>query len=324
MSFGYDVNELIESVKVRCLMPVSQLTFQEEDIIRFANEEMDLKMVPNIIRVKEEFYVTSEDVAISSSSNNMFEVPYRAVGSKLRNVQYVNDNNTHVMSRIQPEEIPYFESGASDGRQNVFYMKGNYVVLPRRFASNDGSLRLSYHLAPNKLVLSTRVGVISDIDRVGDGTLGSVTLSNVTFPDNLAASTNVDFLQTRPGFQTYSFDVTVQNSNPTTKQVFINLTDIPDALVVGDHIATAGECIIPQMPVELHSMLAQSIACRVLEAMGDNDNLTRAYEKLRDMENNLFALIDQRTEGNPQKVNNIRGPMRRSKIGYWNNGGNSY
>lgn len=321
MAFGYTVKELIESVKTRCLIPISQQTFSEEDILRFANEEIDLKMVPNIIRVKEEFYVKSDLFDVGNESNQKFEIPYRAVGSKLRNVQYINSGNTHVMSRIQPEEVPFYEYGAADNRESVFYLEGNYVVLPTRFPSAGGQVKLSYYLAPNDLVLESRIGIISDIDRVGDGTVGSITLSNVSFPTNFTAAGLVDFLQVKPGFRTYSYDVSIQTVNPTTNQIFFNLEDIPADLKVGDHLASAGECMIPQIPVELHSMLAQSIACRVLEAMGDNDNLSRANEKLKEMEDMLFNVIDQRTEGNPQKINNIRGPIRRAKLNYKYNGG---
>lgn len=320
-TFGYDVPELIESIKVRCLVPISQQTFTEEDLLRFANEEMEMKLVPNVIRVKEEFYIKSQLYPLSNGATR-FEIPYRAVGSKLRNVQYLFSNATYPMTRIQPEEVPFYEYGSTTGTQNAFYLENNFVVLPVQYSSEgSGSIKLSYYFKPNKLVDTNRVGVISAIDRVGDGTVGSVTIDTLSFPDNLAPGTLVDFLQTKPNFRTYSFDITIQTVNPSTNQIFLNLSDIPDDLKIADHIASAGECIIPQIPSELHSMLAQAVACRLLEAMGDKDNLTRANAKLAEMENNLFTLIDQRTEGNPQKVNNQNGILSRSKIGYRRYGG---
>lgn len=307
-TFGYDVTELINSIKVRCLVPISQITFLEEDLLRFANEEVEMKMVPNIIRVKEEFYIKSEKYPLSSGAIR-FEIPYRAIGSKLRNVQYELSNTTYPMTRIQPEEVAMVGSG------NAFYLENNFVVLPTQNTHLNGFVKLSYYFKPNKLVDKTRVGVITAIDRVGDGTVGSVTIDAISFPDNLSPGTLVDFLQTKPNYRTYSYDITIQTVNPTTNQVFLNLTDIPEDLKVADHIASAGECIIPQMPSELHPMLAQAVACRLLEAMGDKENLARANQKLAEMENNLFTLIDQRTEGNPQKVNNRHGILSQSRIG---------
>lgn len=320
MAFGYDVKELIESIKVRCLVPISQITFSEEDILRFANEEIQMKIVPNVIRVKEEFYVTKKIFPIENS-NKSFEIPYRAIGSKIRYVGYEYANNHYPLTRIQPEDLPYFEYGASADTTNAFYLEGNFVKLGAQFSQGVGNVEMSYYLTPNTLVDPQRVGVISSIDRVGDGTIGSVTISNLSFPQNINPATLVDFLQVRPNFRTYSFDIPVTNVNPTTSQIFLALKDIPDSVLVGDHIASAGECIIPQIPRELHSMLAQTTACRILEAMGDNENLAQAYKKLGEMESNLFALIDQRTEGNPQKINNLNGIMTRSKIGYRRYGG---
>lgn len=314
--FGYDVPELLESIKVRCMVPIAQEAFLEEDLLRFANEEMELTMMPNVLSVKEEFYVRDQIISASDVTDNRYEIPYRAIGSKLRNIQYIQGNSAQVMTRIQPEDLPYFDNSYFNSTANAFYLEGNSVVIPSKVSDSSGSVKLSYHLRPNRLVDITRVGIISEIDRVGDGTTGSVTLSNTAFPSNLQAGTVADFLQATPGFKTYTFDVTIQTSNPTTNQVFFLLEDIPSSLKVGDNLATAGECMIPQLPSELHPMLAQAVACRLLEAMGDTDNLQRAMAKLMEMKQSLFTLIDQRTEGNPQKINNVAGILRRSKTGY--------
>jgi hypothetical protein len=91
---------------------------------------------------------------------------------------------------------------------------------------------------------------------------------------------------------------------------------IPEGLVVGDLIATAGETIVPQIPTELMSFLSQCIALRILEAQGDIDNYKAASEKLKQMSDSLIHLLDSRTEGNPQKFNNNnKGILRQSISG---------
>jgi len=54
--------------------------------------------------------------------------------------------------------------------------------------------------------------------------------------------------------------------------------------------------------------------------MGDLNNLSAALKKLDEMQSMLFSMIDTRTEGNPQKINNVNGLMRRSKV-IWSNRG---
>lgn len=83
----------------------------------------------------------------------------------------------------------------------------------------------------------------------------------------------------------------------------------------GDYIALAGETIIPQIPDELHSMLAQRVACRCLEALGDREGLAAANAKLVEMETKTAILINDRVEGSPQKVVNHNSPLRQRFIG---------
>jgi hypothetical protein len=88
---------------------------------------------------------------------------------------------------------------------------------------------------------------------------------------------------------------------------------IPDELSIGDYVAEAGQCIIPSIPTELHSMLAQRVACRCLEALGDMQGLQMANQKLSEMELKTGSLIDNRVEGAPLKVVNRHGFLRQSR-----------
>lgn len=84
----------------------------------------------------------------------------------------------------------------------------------------------------------------------------------------------------------------------------------------GDYVSLAGETIIPQIPDELHSMLAQRVACRCLEALGDREGLGAANAKLAEMESKTAILINNRVEGSPQKVVNHNSPLRQRFYGF--------
>jgi hypothetical protein len=60
-------------------------------------------------------------------------------------------------------------------------------------------------------------------------------------------------------------------------------------------------------------MLAQRIACRCLEALGDTAGLQIANTKLAEMELKGMSLIDSRVEGAPMKVNNRHSFLRQSR-----------
>lgn len=79
---------------------------------------------------------------------------------------------------------------------------------------------------------------------------------------------------------------------------------LPEKLRANDILSLQEETIIPQVPVELHSMLAQRIAMRCLDSLGDMNGLQAAAAKLQEMELKTGAVIDNRVEGAPLKVAN--------------------
>lgn len=86
---------------------------------------------------------------------------------------------------------------------------------------------------------------------------------------------------------------------------------IPDTLIKNDVIALAEQTIIPQVPSELHAMLAQGCAMRCLETLGDTQGLQNAAAKFAEMEQKTAMLIDNRVESAPQKINNRHSLLRK-------------
>ena len=68
-------------------------------------------------------------------------------------------------------------------------------------------------------------------------------------------------------------------------------------VVVGSYITEAEETIVPNMPTELHPILAQRVAVSCLEAMGDEQNKQSAERKLAKMEQDAGTFLDNRVEG---------------------------
>jgi len=291
------------------MVPISEETFSDQDILELANEEIDLEMAPAVLKVREEFYVTPITVPILPNIYK-YEIPYRAMGSQVRLLQIVVGNQVYPISRIEPEQNTFFNT-SSYVDTSVFWLENNSVVFASPF-TNASKIIFHIYLKPNDLVDTRRVGVISGIDTVN----GIININNLSFPANLTAGSLCDLLQARPNHKTYTFDVPIVSVNPTTKQIFLGPGNIPTGLMIGDNIASAGECMIPQIPSELHPMLAQTVACRILEALGDTKNLQLANNKLADMEKKLLAMIGTRTPGNIQKINNLGGLIRRGRRFY--------
>jgi len=130
-------------------------------------------------------------------------------------------------------------------------------------------------------------------------------------PTNFVAAGLFDFLQTKPGHRTRAMSKELLSISGTILE--FASSDIPIDMIIGDYICSENECIIPQIPVDLHPMLAQRIACRCLESLGDQAGLQAANTKLAEMELKLGTTIDNRVEGAPLKITNRHGFLRASR-----------
>jgi hypothetical protein len=310
-SFGrMTVDDLIESVKARAAVPISQNTFQSSHLIRFLNEEIDDTLVPLVLQVKEEFYVSTDEIALVSGQTR-YSIPYRAIGSKIRNVYLKTSGGTAFkLSRVQPEDVPDYQYGSFSGDNHLFYIEGDSIVLVSQgSAIPSGSLMVSYYMKPNDLVASSRVCQISSIT---EG-VSQTTIIVDAVPSVITTATPIDFIGDKPNHRVKGHDIAPVSVSSGTATFVIDNDDIPDDLEEGDHIALAGETHLPQVPSDLHVILAQAAACRVYEAQADVEGLKLAKVKLDDMLQRALEVIDTRTEGNPQKIFNSNSLLRRGR-----------
>ena len=136
----------------------------------------------------------------------------------------------------------------------------------------------------------------------------------------------VDFLQTNPGHETYAYDIKLKGILPGNVGKFLTadlLTYRTSSagttqksfwpILTGDYICLANECIIPQLPPEHHSMLAELTASRILSAIGDKDGYAISQAKIQQMGKQSSALVGNRIEGQVLKVFNSNSLLRRGR-----------
>lgn len=393
MAVGYLTSStLISTVKREAMVPTSQSTFTDADFLAMANQEMRIGLVPSILQFHEEYYTRDSAPVPLVAYQSRYEIPYRAVGGKFRAVFYLNTNNSlRSMTRIQPEDRPYYQQSSSQNDVVYFYIQGNQVVLvPEVSGDPVGSLVYTFYMRPNELVDESRVATISNISytdqkgtvtAIGIGTTPTITsighglstgniigitgsnstptidgnqtitvvhVDNFTIttavtvigsqanwtyvtttytvdqiPSGFSLTTPFDLLQTNPGHKTINFDVTPLVLDSVNNLLIFNTADVRTSAlspnigtmpIVGDYIAFAGECIIPQAPSDVHDVLSQRVVLRCLQALGDAAGYATAQGKLAEMEKYSGMLLDNRSEGEPQKIFNRRGLLVASRL----------
>ena len=137
-------------------------------------------------------------------------------------------------------------------------------------------------------------------------------------------NSKVDFLQTEAGHRTFTYDIKLKGINGNIGKFKTN--DLKNFMnnssggqlsfyniQIGDYICLANECIIPQIPSELHNALAERAASRILMALGDQQGLQNSQAKIAEMDRKQDTLIGSRVEGSVNKVFNSFSLLRVGK-----------
>lgn len=292
-------NKLLASIKRRIMAPISNITFSDEDLIEFLNEEMSIGLVPSVLQMKDEYLVYKGVVKVEQGQTS-YPIPTRAIGNKLRELSYSDDGkNEYNMTQIELDNKTinsFVNQGGFYASQ--FYVQGSSINLHPSDFSYSGFLFFYYYMSPNYLVKDNAVATIKSIDR----NAGTITLNNL--PSTYNTDNVYDFINIDSPNNIITIDNPITAINAVTKIITMDATKIPATLKAGDYMSIAGESCVPNLPTELHAILAQRVACRALEALGDSNGLANAKVKLEEMESKLGVLLDSRVEGSAIKIRN--------------------
>lgn len=309
MASFYNSERLIAAIKRNITTPSNQNTYSDLDILAFADEELSLGVLPAMMSLHEDYLLFKQDVPLEDSVSE-YVIPYRAVGNKLYDLQFIDTNgNVLFMSRTTLADQPSFNGRYTlNSTYNYYVMNNKIGILPNIDGGVTGSLRFVYYMRASSLVKSSEIGVINNINR----TTGEIAVNSL--PASFSTNTPLDFYKIRSPHNILSIDLLPTSVNATAKTIVFNIADIPSELMVGDHIALAEQCAIPQIPSDLHSFLAQKTSERILMAQGDSEGLANAQKKTAEMEVRAGTIIDNRVDESPIKLVNRRGILQSGLI----------
>lgn len=122
------------------------------------------------------------------------------------------------------------------------------------------------------------------------------------------AGSVVDFLQTKPGHRTHGYDVEILSIDGDI--VTFADGDVPSTFIIGDYMCLEHECIIPQIPPDLHNGLAERTCARLLASLGDQTGLGMSTAKISEMQKAQNSLLQNRVDGSVAKISGRGGILR--------------
>lgn len=227
-------DDLIASVQRKIAMPLSQVTFTNDDILAFANEEMMISQVPSVLLYHQEFFVHQVTIPLVTGISR-YVIPDRAIGMRLRDVKWMdNAGNMFDMTRVAPEDKAFFQLNIGANQAiHKFYVEGNELVLvPAVVSSPTGNLIMSFFIRPNQLVVNNKSATV-----VGINQTIALTASLLTIGDNVQVydqvSQNITVIPTPPP-QPPGLDIFTAVGSPITA-----ITQSPIASFTGTIAGTA-------------------------------------------------------------------------------------
>lgn len=294
MSFTTD--DFVTSIKNRGLIPASQQTYEDTDMISLGWEELRTHITPLLISVRENFFMTNDEVDVVANQSD-YEIPTRAVGMKLKKLFWrknATSRPTH-MTFVDVDKLSEIEVDYS-GNPQYFYFKDTYFeIIPTQSTAN-GVLLPYYYKRRNKLVPTSSAGQITAIDT---GT-NTVTLNNV--PTTFSLTKQYDFIKSTPGYRNYAEDQTPTGISGSD----FTFASLPTGLSVGDWLCLAQESVIPQIPVEALDVLTQRTLIRILRGLGDEKGAEAAIRDLKEMKMDVLQLLSHRAENHAKKIHSAR------------------
>lgn len=266
------------------------------------------------------FYLENNDVILTSFDVN--------IGNKLRFYFYMRPNilvtedrgaivdsivDTQEVNEITPKSgsITNITAGVTTTLQclNHGLKNGDLVLIS---GTNTTPTIAGFHAVTVNNANSYSIPVTTTLIGV---TTGNYALAiNVrkfrlnSLPEDFLSNFHFDFVQNTSPNKILHYEIRFNSINQLSKEISFPAELVSD-VIVGSYINIAEQTFVPNIPTELHPILAQRVAVSCLEAMGDEQNKQSAERKLAKMEQDAGTFLDNRVEGAAQKIKSRHSPL---------------
>lgn len=284
---AYTTADLLTDIRLRVLAPGDNSVFDNTDVLRLADAEMQTTVLPLLMSLRGEYCIVFEDQTVVAGQAG-YDIPARAVGLMLREVHLVDAGGAITnLPQLSPEDI----ETTTPGPPEAFYLRQNQVYLYPTPATAAGTLRLYYPLRPASLIEATSAALVSSINT---GT-GVVTFTSV--PSAWTTGNRFDWVRKDGGSEPRAIEQTASLISGTD----VTFASLPSSLVAGDYLALAGETPLIQLPAELRPVLCAATAVRLCESM-QLPGLDSARKSLEEVVKAVQLLLTPRVIGAPKKI----------------------
>lgn len=287
---GLTTNQLIEQIKRRASIPASQIKYQNADFIAFLNNAMESKIVPQLIAIDEDFFVSYKDIPLVANTSN-YRLPDMAVCWTIHEIGLLDSaGNYKVLPRMTrgTEQI-----NTKTNTPAGFYLQdGSVMVVPSIGSSATGSLRIYYYRRLNDLTLTTNCGTITNVVDADPNYIITVDTAPV------GTSNGADFIKGSSPYELFAINSTITLVGTTITVAKSYFSNTPE---IGDYVAQKGFTPIPHLPDAWHYILADFGARKCLIGNADEKIIAMLDSDIGDDLQGIKQVVKNRAKGSPRK-----------------------
>lgn len=293
----YTSTNILDAVKRNESIVSSTFRFQDSDLYSMVDEEIENTIVPMILRLHSDRLLFRETLALTASTS-AYAIPYRAVGSQLRDVVLQDSTTPTWIRNLTLLEYTEGSLNVQTGDPSSFYFSGDKIVLvPGVESSTTNYLAFSYPIKHPRLVASTAVATISSLSY----STGVVTLT-ATIPSTYISGAYYDFIvannRSKPRIAAYDKVPTAVGTTTITFAV----ADIPTGLVAGDKLTLAQQTDVLLLPDECFKYLCKAVEIKIMEAQKDLQAVEAAQKRFVEARMAMESILTPRITGEPRYI----------------------
>lgn len=301
------VDSLVDLIKQQAVIPRTAALFSPANVTNLLDNVMRELVVPLVKSLKEEYWVVTTSTQVSATINN-YPIPYRAVGTALRDLALMDNNQNQLyLVRYEPEDIkfplipynsPYFRLG--------YYLQNNSVILFPPQVSNYTAYQvlMKWERRPSNLTLTTNCGQIASFNQVAS----TITLTFV--PTAWSTSTTVDIINNLPPFDSIADDVVITNIAGNTLTITVPSaysSTFWTAVAQNYWVSMSMTSPIPQLPYEAFPYLVALGRKEVLAGIADSQMMKDMDDRIDKSKVAINSILTPRVEGTPKILSGFGG-----------------
>ena len=289
----YTTDDLIAAVKRNALIPNSQRKFSDPDFLAILNEELQLMLTGELMKLNEDFFTTVSFVPLVANQS-LYEIPSNAAGWRLRDIFWYDTvaNTFTAFPRVALDYAERYQFDTADRPTMIVILDSGVGTIPQIGPVASGGLIFAYERLQNKLVLNADCGQVTGIAIVPGGYSMNVT----SLPSGY--TNGVDVIS-----GTGPHGIIAENDIPVVAPLLVTVTGLfTRPPVVGDWVARTGNTPIAHIPAEYNIVLAQLAALRYCIANGDDKSVATITQSVNAMIQKLRERSLNRVKGAPLKI----------------------